>query len=531
MAATLRRKSMSEGSDRPKVVIVPEHTKVTNGTDVQEKLIIAARVFSDLLKPTFGPRGLDKMLYKTDGTTAVTNDGAKIVAELLVRHPAAKMMVSMANAQEEDCGDGITTTMLICGSLLIEANSLLRKGLHPLTLVDGYEMALKAARDQMAADSVAPSDEVLVAVAETALRGKGAEAALDIFAPIIVDALKIVSQNRGEAYAEHVTMHKSGTGGLRDSCLVRGIVLNRRVLMDTLPNDFFNVKVACLDGDLKIRELTRDVEIKITNAEELDSFIEAEQERRDTISQSVIDSGAGAILCSGEIDKDILHRLANSGILAVGELDSSEIRNASDALGASIVDTPLGIESSDLGVCGRLSWERREASDGVEDIIRIEECPRPSIVSIEVGGAGGTGTEEVIRGLHDSLRATSLAMDENVLPGAGSIHCRMSQAVRIASEAQGGRERLAMEAFARALETIPATLAENSGGDPLDRILELRAAAREGNTPTGISPDGKTWPVEGVWHPNSVIENSLVSATETAMSMLRIDQVISARGE
>ena len=128
MAATLRRKSMSEGSDRPKVVIVPEHTKVTNGTDVQEKLIIAARVFSDLLKPTFGPRGLDKMLYKTDGTTAVTNDGAKIVAELLVRHPAAKMMVSMANAQEEDCGDGITTTMLICGSLLIEANSLLARG-------------------------------------------------------------------------------------------------------------------------------------------------------------------------------------------------------------------------------------------------------------------------------------------------------------------------------------------------------------------------------------------------------------------
>ena len=522
---------MSEGADRPKVVIVPEHTKVTSGTEVQEKLIIAARVFSDLLKPTFGPRGLDKMLYKTDGATAVTNDGAKIVAELLVRHPAAKMMVSMANSQEEDCGDGVTTTMLICGSLLIEANTLLRKGLHPLTLVDGYALALEAAREQMSADAREPDKPGLVAVAETALRGKVAESALDIFAPMIVEALSIVSKNREDAAAEHVTMHKTGTGGLRDSRLVRGIVFNRRVIMDGLPNDLSDAKVACLDGDLKMRELTRDVEIKITNAGELDSFIEAEHERRDAIAASVIGSGAGAVLCSGEVDRDILHRLADSGVLAVGELNSSEIRNASEALGASLVDSPLDIEASDLGHCGRLSWERREESDSVEDVIRIENCLSPAIVTIEVGGAGETGTEEVIRGLHDSLRATSLAFDEELLPGAGSIHARMAHAVRRASEAQGGRERLAMEAFARALETIPATLAENGGDDPLDRVLELRAAAREGTAPVGISPEGKTWEVNGVWHPRSVIENSLVSATETAMSMLRIDQVISARGD
>ena len=185
---------MSEGTDRPRVTILPEHTKVTSGTDVQEKLILAARVFSDLLKPTFGPRGLDKMLYKTDGTTAVTNDGAKIVAELLVRHPAAKMMVSMAESQEEGCGDGVTTTMLICGSLLIEANNLLRKGLHPLTLIAGYSLSLEAARKQANADAIEPDEHQIEAVSETALRGKGAESALDHFSPIIVEALQTVYQ-------------------------------------------------------------------------------------------------------------------------------------------------------------------------------------------------------------------------------------------------------------------------------------------------------------------------------------------------
>ena len=200
---------MGEGPDKPKVEITSQSTKVTSGTDVQEKLIVAARVFSDLLKPTYGPRGLDKMLYKTDGTTAVTNDGAKIVAELLVRHPAAKMMVSMAESQEEDCGDGVTTAMLLCGSLLIEANNLFRKGFHPLTLVEGYEISLRDAVSQIDSDASVTDDAKLLAVAETSLRGKVAESALDVFSPLIVEALSTVLENRGEALAQHVSMFKT----------------------------------------------------------------------------------------------------------------------------------------------------------------------------------------------------------------------------------------------------------------------------------------------------------------------------------
>ena len=522
---------MSEGAGKPPVVIVNPETTVTSGTEVQEKLIVAARVFSDLLKPTLGPRGLDKMLYKTDGNTAITNDGAKIVAELMVKHPAAKMMVSMGNSQEETCGDGVTTTMLLCGALLEEANNLLRKGLHPLTLVEGYRLGLVACIEQMDADTREASEERLTSVAETALRGKGAEAALDHFSSIISQALSVLAENRDDAGAEHVAMFKTGTGGLRDSRLIRGVVVNRRVLMDSLPNHLEDANVAVLGGDLKIRSMTRDAEIKITSADQLDSFVDAERSRKDAIAEAIISSGARVLLCSGEVDRDILHRLSDSEIIAVGELDESELRNAAEATGANIVNSVLDIENDDLGVCGSLDWERREASDQVEDIIRIDGCPKPRTVTIELGGGGDTATEEIIRGLHDSLRATSIALaDDELLPGAGSIHARMAAGVRRASEEEPGRARLAMDAYARALETIPSTLVENSGGDSLDRVLELRAAANDDDF-SGITPEGAVGPATGVWHPRAVIEEGLGSATGTAMSMLRIDQVISARGD
>ncbi len=523
---------MSDGAGKPQVAIVPEQTNITSGTEVQEKLILAARVFSDLLKPTFGPRGLDKMLYKTDGTTAVTNDGAKIVAELMVKHPAAKMMVSMGNVQEETCGDGVTTTMLLCGSLLIEANILLRKGLHPLTLVDGYRLALEVAKEKIEQESTPVNKERLLGVAKTALRGKGAENAIDLFSNIIVEALSILSENRKNIGAEHVVMFKTNLGVIHNSRLRKGVVINRRVLMDNLPNNLITPNIAVLNSDLKIRSFTRNVEIKINNANQLDSFVDAEQERKESIANAIINSGANTVFCTGEVDREILYLLSDNSILTVGELDSSEIENIAEATGANIVESILDIESSDIGTCGSIKWERRENTEQIEDIITIDECNNPKIVTIEVGGSGDIVTEEIIRGLHDSLRASSIALMENeILLGAGTIHSQMANSVREASESEPGRARLAMEAFARALETIPATLVENSGGESLDRILELRTSSRENKTSMGINIDGFVAPTEDVWHPRLVIEASLESATETAMSMLRIDQVISSRGD
>ena len=533
MTPSLVGEPMSEGEGKPPVVVVSDSTNVTSGTEVQEKLISAARVFSNLLKPTYGPRGLDKMLYKTDGSTAVTNDGAKIVAELMVKHPAAKMMVAMGNTQEESCGDGVTTTMMLCGALLEEANNLLAKGLHPLTLVEGYRTSMEIASQQMDADAVDVDDARLIGVAETALTGKGAEAAIDVFAPMVRDALTAVEANVEQAGAEHIAMYKTGRGGLRDSHLIRGIAIRRRVQMDNFPNNLKNAKTAVLGGDIKIRKMTRDAEIQITSAEQLDGFVEAESARKQELAQSLIDSGAKLILAGGEIDRDILHDLADAGILTVSGLDESELDNAAAATGATVIDSIIDIEASDLGVAGSVHWERRQSTDQVEDVITIDDCKTPATVTLAIGGAGDTATEEVIRGLHDALRATSIALEEGqLLAGGGATHARIANAVRKASESEPGRARLAMDAFARAMETVPATLADNSGKDSLDTVLEMRAAAREDSPkPQGVRADGEVGEVSGVWHPRAVIEDGLESSVETAMSMLRIDQVISARGD
>jgi chaperonin GroEL (HSP60 family) len=422
--------------------------------------------------------------------------------------------------------------MLLCGSLLIEANILLKKGLHPLTLVEGYRIALKAAKEKIAEETTTVNKERLLGVAKTALRGKGAETAIDLFSSIIVEALSTLSENRESVGAEHVTMFKSGLNSIHSSRLLKGVIVNRRVLMDNLPNNLVNPKIAVLDSDLKIRSFTRNVEIKITSANQLDSFVEAEQERKQLIANAIINSGANVVFCTGEIDREILYLLSDNSILTVGELDSSEVENIAEATGANIIDSIMDIESSDIGICGSIDWERREHTDQIEDVITIDKCKEPKIVTIEVGGSGDVSTEEIIRGLHDSLRATSIAITENeILLGAGTIHSQMANSVREASESEPGRARLAMEAFARALETIPATLVENSGGESLDRILELRTASRENDIPMGINIEGFVTPTKDVWHPRSVIEASLESATETAMSMLRIDQVISSRGD
>ncbi len=265
-----------DAAGKPPVVILREESSVTSGTAVQEKLIAAARVFADLLRPTYGPRGLDKMLYKTDGTTAVTNDGAKIVAELMVKHPAAKMFVAMAEAQENACGDGVTGTLLLCSELLIEANRLLTKGLHPLMVVAGYERATEVALQTIASRAHLVESDSLHRIAMTSMTGKGAEGSADLLAKLVVEALETVGGN-----TEDVTMHKTGNGGLADSRLVHGIVVRRRVLLDALPNRIENATVVVIHGDLALRKQKRDAEIEIEAVEQLEAFLAAEESGRD----------------------------------------------------------------------------------------------------------------------------------------------------------------------------------------------------------------------------------------------------------
>lgn len=522
---------MTESGPAAPVRIVKDQTKITNGTEVQEKMIAAARVFSDILRPTFGPRGLDKMLYKTDGSMAVTNDGARIVSELLVKHPAARMMVSMGKTQEEMSGDGVTATMLICGALLEEAARLLSRGLHPLTVVDGYRKSLAISSSVVNARSRDITEADLSKIATTSMTGKSVDAAH--FAPILSEAFRILRPNVPEVSTENFGMHKTGQGSQRDSRLVQGLVLRRRVPSENAPNNLKEVQVAVIRGDLKIRKMTRVAEIKIIDADQLDSFIAAEQNRKEKIIRSISQSGAKLVLCGGEVDRDILHSLTNSGILVISELDSSEIEQAALVTNAGVIDGVIDIDSEILGNCGSVEWVRKPASDQVEDIITIDACPFAKLVTITVSGTSDIASEETIRCLHDAIRSISACeTDPRVVVGAGSIHARIAHGVRSASLNEPGRERLAMDAFARAMECIPFALASNAGAEGLDTVLEIRTKSRdEVEREYGVTEQGEVKEIEDVLHPSSAILSSIETALETAVGMLRIDQVVSARGD
>ncbi len=517
---------VDEAAGKPPVVILREETKVTSGTAVQEKLIVAARVFADLLRPTYGPRGLDKMLYKTDGNTAITNDGAKIVAELMVKHPAAKMFVAMAEAQENACGDGVTGTLLLSAELLIEANRLLQKGLHPLTIVEGYIRANEIAQETITALEIPVTKKSLLNVANTSLTGKGAEGAAETLSKMIVEALTIV-----EGETDNISMHKTNTGNLENSQLLRGVVVRRRILLDALPSIIEGARVATINGDIAPRKQIRSSEIEIEDANQLEAFLDAEEAIRAELAEKLLKSGANVFICSGTVDKGILHRLMRSGCFVAGEFDDSELRNTSLATGSRIIEHLADISKSDVGEAGNLITKKKPSTDQVEDIIRLEACPSPKMVTCEVGGANSMAAEEAIRAIHDSLRATGLAMRSNrLIHGGGATHMSCALAIREAAEHASGRERLAMEAYSRALEIIPSTLAQNAGADALDRILELRAAHRNQSNEVGITATGEVG-LTGAMEAGDCLRSSLNSATENCASMLRIDQLVSARGD
>ena len=528
MSTALAESTMGdEGAGNPPVVILREETNVTSGTAVQETLIAAARVVADILKPTYGPRGLDKMLYNpVDGRSSVTNDGAKIVAELMIKHPAGKMLAAMAESQENSCGDGVTGSILLSAELLIEAGRLLEKGLHPLTVIDGYNKACSVALNTITELATAPTPESVEQVAITSLTGKGAEGAADVLSKMIVEALNTV-----EADADFITMHKTNVGGLVDSKLIHGIVVRRRILLDSLPSQIDDAKVATINGDIAPRKQIRSAEIEIEDASQLDAFLDAEDATRDHLADTLLASGANVFICSGSVDKGLLHRLMRAGCFVAGEFDDQELRNASLATGSRIIEHLADITSDDIGLAGRLSTERRAPTDKVEDIIRLESCPSPKVVTCEIGGANNLAAEEAIRAIHDALRATGLAIRHNrIIHGGGATHMACALAIRESAEHEAGRNRLAMESFACALEAIPSVLAHNAGTDVLDRILELRAAHRNGMGDAGITPNGEVGPTGAKEAANS-LESALSAATETCTSMLRIDQVVSARGD
>ena len=334
----------NDGSGRAPVAIVRPTTSVTSGVAVTQKLVSASVAFGDLLRGTFGPNGLDKMMYKTNGQTAVTNDGAKIVAELLVKHPAAKAFVQLAESQENACGDGVTGCLIVASELMREAGRLLEKGLHPLVLVEGYQRALEVTLETLDSrvERILPTDtDRLLSVAKTAMMGTTAETGSDHLAQCIVTAAQTVASELDgvlHVRTEDVRMAKRGVGGIGDSRLVSGLILERRLDLDRLPRHLEGGKVAVLSCPLEIESSSREAEIEVTSPDQWVAFMDAEEAQLEAKSKTLLESGANLVFCAEGIDPRVLHRCVDEGVFILGGLERAGAEDVAAATGAMMID-------------------------------------------------------------------------------------------------------------------------------------------------------------------------------------------------
>lgn len=528
----------NDGSGRAPVAIVRPTTSVTSGPAVTQKLVSASVAFGDLLKGTFGPNGLDKMMYKTSGETAVTNDGAKIVAELLVKHPAAKAFVQLAESQENACGDGVTGCLIFASELMREAGRLLEKGLHPLLLVEGYQAALQttlAVLDERV-ERISPTDvERLILVAQTAMTGTSAESGGEQLARCIVEAAQTVAGEMNgvlHVRTQDVRMTKRGVGSISDTKMVQGLILERRFDLDRMPRHLPQGNIAVLSCPIAVEQSSRESEIEISSPDQWVAFMEAEEELLNKKAEQVLSTGASIVICAEEIDSRILHKFVDSGLFALGGLERSGAEDVAKASGAQLIDHLDDLDAASLGRFESMAVETFEGDDARRERLHLDFGPNAGLATVDVGGGDGVASEEIIRGLYDALCSVTSAMETGeILLGGGSLHIAASLAVKDAAEEHGGRERLAMEAFARALESIPSTLISNSGNDQLDRLLELRAQHRQGNTDFGVTQPGLCGQVSEAWASAETLAHAFEAACETACGLLRVDQVISSRGD
>ncbi|HIG03676.1 MAG TPA: hypothetical protein EYQ53_04780 [Candidatus Poseidoniales archaeon] len=525
------------GTGEGPVVILRDSSTVTSGVEVQQKLISAAIAFGNILRRTYGPKGLDKMMYKSNGEVAITNDGAKIVSELMIKHPAAKAFVSLGEAHEEAAGDGVTGCILFAAELMQEAGRLLSRGLHPLVLIEGYAKALEIAIVNINQNAICfdrENNEQMTNVAMTALGGKFIANSGNKIANLISQSIQqttFIEDGVINCSSERVILAKSRVGDLSESRLIRGVVIDKKVELAHGPRSINDANILLLTSLLGIKKTTIDAEIEITSPDQLVAFLESEDELIESKANAIVALGVNALFCQEEVDNRILHKLVNMGVFVINGIDANEMKYIASASGAKLINNIQDCEITDLGFAGNIEVLRKENNGEITEHIYINQCKNAKLVTIEVGGAGGVATEEVLRSIHDALRACQEATaGELVSIGGGFSHTQAALEVRKASERESGRERLAMEAFARALEVIPRTLAINSGGDALDKILELRSHIKNDNL-SGIDASGDVSDVSSILEPTKSLIHALGSATETTATLLRIDQVISARGD
>jgi len=516
------------------VIILKEGSSRTVGRDALRVNMMAAIAVAEMLRTTYGPRGMDKMLVDSLGDITITNDGATILDKMDLQHPAAKMLVQIAKGQDEEVGDGTKTAVIFAGELLKQSEELLLKEIHPTTIISGYKKALEAAIDYLykTAETVDVSNRsVLVDVAKTALTSKAVHGAREHIAEIAVDAILSVAENRdGRWYVDldNVQVVKKHGGSLLDTRLVRGIVLDKEVVHPAMPRRVVGAKIALLDAPLEIEKPEISAKINISSPEQIKAFLDEEARLLKEMVDKIASVGANVVVCQKGIDDVAQHFLAKRGILAVRRVKRSDMEKLERATGGRIVSNIDDLTEADLGYA-ELVEERKVGED---KMVFIEGTKNPRSVSILVRGGLERLVDEAERTLRDAMSAVAdILRDNRVVYGGGATEIEVAMYLREYATKVGGKEALAIEAFAKALEGLAVTLLENAGLDPVDYIMKLRAGHREGQKWLGIDVLRGTlsdMKVLRVIEPVIVKANALKAGTEAATLILRIDDMIAA---
>jgi thermosome len=524
------------GMGNTPILILREGTKRDKGKDAQYNNITAARTISDSVRSSLGPRGIDKMLVDSMGDVVITNDGVTILKEMDVQHPAAKMLVEVAKTQDSEVGDGTTTSVILAGELLKKATDLIDSNVHPTIIASGYRKANEKAQEILKSVAMPVSikdEDLLKRIAETAMISKQVNSSKEFFANLVVDAVKtVVEEKDGKYFADLKniqTVLKSGAS-MEDSVLVKGLIIDKEPVQPTMPKKVEKAKIALVDTPIEVKKTEVDAKIEITAPDQLAAFLAEEENMLRKMVKKIKESGANVVFCQKGIDDLAQHFLAKEGIYACRRVKKSDMERLAKSTGANLVNKVEEIDSGDLGYAELVELKKIEE----EEMTFITGVKDPKTVSVLIRGGTSHITNEIERSLVDAWSVVRVAIEDGMMvTGGGSTAIELAMGLRDYAASIGGRAQFAIEAFASAMEVIPTSLAENAGLDPIDMVIEMRKQHKEGKKYAGLNPfSGKVEDMLAlnVIEPYRIGRQAINSATDAAVMILRIDDVIAARG-
>lgn len=513
------------------IFILREGTDRKHGRVAQSNNIAAARAVADAVRTTLGPKGMDKMLVDEGGDVIITNDGATILREMDIDHPAAKMIIEVSKTQEQECFDGTTTAVVLSGELLKQAEELLSQGIHPTTICDIFRKVGTEAVKALSGFSSHSDEAMLLSVARTALTGKSSGDLKEHLASICVEAVERLDKQDGSINLDEIMVVKALGGEATDSSLIESIVLDKERAHPSMPKTLTNARqaICVLSCPLTVQTTTMDANIQITDPSQIAAFLEQEEASLREMVDKIASSGAKVVVCQKEIDDLAKHYLAKRHIIGVEKVKKSDIEALSRVTGAAILGNLDDLDTSALGTCDNVMEERV----GELPMMFFEGYEKKPPVTLVLRGGTAPFIEEVERAFDDAVGVVKVAHeDERVVPGGGSVFAALAQSILTNANTKVGRDRMAAEAFADALLVIPRTLVENAGLDPVDEIMTLRSAHADGRVTWGVDvfAGGLMDMAESdVWEPLRVVSQAIKSAVETSIMILRIDDVISSK--